>query len=629
MTTASADTLEFQAETTQLLDLMVHSLYTNREIFLRELISNASDALDDLRFQSVVDPAILEGDDRFSIRLEVDKSARTLSISDTGVGMSRQAVIDNIGTIAKSGTRELKNRLRSAATPVPAGEPIGQFGVGFYSTFMVASRIRLVTRRAGQPGATEWESDGKGTYTVRDVEKAERGTTITLYLLPADPDQGLEDYADAWRIASLVRRYSDFISYPIVMAEERDEGGTTTVEDKCLNSMKPIWMRPRSEVRDEEYSEFYRHLSHDWSEPLKVVRFSAEGLHRFEALLYIPAQAPYDLYYAAPDVGLRLFASRVLVIDKTEELLPRYLRFVKGVVDATDLPLNISRQRLQQDGHTALIRKHLTRKIVGTLQEMFEHDKDTYLKFWEQFGAAMKEGAASDFENKERLIPLLLFQSSAGTALTTLDEYVARMPGDQREIFYLTGESRQIVESSPHLEAVREKAYEVLYLVDPVDELLLQHLPEFAGKKLKSVGKGALTLGDEDRLTTRQDEYRGLLETLQQALETHVKQVRLTTRLRESPACLVVEEHDYSPVLERLLQKGKGGGPKHRRVLELNPDHPFVERLRARQQSRPNDPIIGRTAEFLFGLALLAEGSELADAPRFTTIALSMADQVV
>ncbi|HEX3683934.1 MAG TPA: molecular chaperone HtpG [Bryobacteraceae bacterium] len=643
---ATAETLAFQAETKELLRLMIHSLYTRKDIFLRELISNASDALDRLRFESLTNQDLLEGNDKFEIRLDVDRTARTLTISDSGIGMSRDEIIANIGTIAKSGTAELRQRLQEAGSTGDITELIGQFGVGFYSSFMVADRVKLVTRRAGQAAAFQWESDGSGTYEISETEKPERGTSITLYLKKPDADTGIEDYTDYWRLSSIVKLHSDFINYPIVAKKEREPapGAEETgapkeivIEDSTLNSMKPIWKRSPAEVTAEDYTEFYKHVSHDWNEPLKTIHFKAEGTFEYDALLYIPAKAPYDLFYVGFEPGLRLYAKRVMIMEKCEDLLPHYLRFIRGIVDAADLPLNISRQRLQQDHHIALIRKRVTRKILDTLQELFDKDYEKYLKVWEEFGRSIKEGVSSDYENKDRILPLLLFQSSNDPEkLTTLKDYVGRMKPEQEQIFYLTGESRSVIENSPHLEALREKGWEVLYMTDPVDELVTQHLNEFENKKLKSVGKGVIKLGtDEEKeqaekeLKEKQEEYKPLIEFLQKRLDEHVKQVRLSTRLTTSPACLVVEEHDYSPMLERVLQKGKGGGPKQRRVLELNPKHPLIARLHDRQAANAEDPLLGNAAELVFGLAVLAEGSELPDPVRFNRAATEVLGQIV
>lgn len=640
-TTPRVESLQFQAETTQLLNLMIHSLYTQREIFLRELISNASDALDRLRFEALTDFGLVSADHKYEIRLQPDLAARTLTISDTGIGMSRQELIDNIGTIARSGTQELRDRMKEAQSTAAVAELIGQFGVGFYSAFMVANRVSIVTRRAGATAATRWESAGNGLYTLTDAEKRDCGTEITLHLLPPDPENGIEDYTDRWKLSMIVHKYSDFIAYPIIYEgpaqEPGDESKEIKIEAKVLNSLKPIWTRNSSEVNESDYNEFYKHLATDWTPPLKVLPLKAEGTFEYQALLFIPAQAPYDLFYHAAEPGLRLYARRVLVMEKCEDLLPTYLRFIKGVVDSSDLPLNISRQRLQQDRHITQIRKWLTRKVLDTLAEMKDKETENYLKFWSQFGRVLKEGVNADYENKEKLLPLLLFESSNDPKqLTSLHGYVERMKPGQSEILYLTGESRKVCENSPHLEAPKQKSYEVLYLSDPVDELVVQSVSEFAGKKLKSVTKGKVNLGtDEEKkqldevLRGKEEQYAKFLDASQKRLDEHVKQVRLSTRLVDSPVCLVTEEHEYSPHLERLLQKGKGGGPKQRRIMELNPDHPLIGRLLRRFDANAEDPTVADSMEVLFELALLAEGSEIADPVRLNQLTLELLKKTV
>src|SRR5882672_640106 len=647
---AKVEEHQFQAETKRLLDLMIHSLYTNKEIFLRELISNSSDALDRLRFEALTNPTILAEDDRYEIRLEWDKDKRTLSISDTGIGMSQEEVIANIGTIAKSGTHELREKLMESRSDQQLAEFIGQFGVGFYSSFMVADKIILLTRRAGETAATLWESTGDGAYHLAEAERSGRGTTITLHLKPVDPENGIEDFTDQWVLSRIVRRYSDFVSYPIVCKLEREERGrdgsgdltndaqpTFVFEDKTLNSMKPIWSQAQTEITESEYADFYRHISHDWTEPFKTIPLKAEGKTEYQALLFIPSKAPYDLFYHGSECGLRLYARKVMIMERCEDLLPRYLRFIKGVVDSADLPLNISRQMLQQDRHITQIRKWLTKKVLDTLQEMKGKEYDRYLQFWEQFGRALKEGVGSDHDNKDRIVSLLLFQSSDDPEkLTTLNDYVERMKEGQNEIYYLTGESRNVVENSPHLEAVKEKEYEALYLVEPVDELLMQSLMDFEGKKFKSIGKGTINLGNaEEREKTQKDlkqkeeETSVLLESLQKALDEHVKQVRLSSRLISSPACLVGTEMDYSPQLERLLMKGKGGGPKQRRILELNPAHEIFIKLNERFNKNPEDEAIKAYAELILGYALIAEGSELLDPIKFNRLLIDIALQTL
>ena len=607
--TTNMETFQFQAEARQVLDLMIHSLYTNKEIFLRELISNASDALDRLRFEALSRPELMAEGEKLEIWIESDPKERTLTIHDNGIGMSRDEVIANIGTIAKSGTRELLQTLKEKQSSDVLTSLIGQFGVGFYSAFMVADRVTLVTRRAGDDKATQWESSGDGNYTIQEASKFTRGTSITLHLKKFEEDSEIEDFTDQWVISRIVKRYSDFVNYPIIYKSKDAKEA-----DKALNSMKPIWTRPRSDVTDEEYKEFYKHISHDWNEPMKIWSFRAEGRSEYQALLFVPSQAPFDLFYTTGKFGLHLFVRRVLIMEHCEELLPPYLRFMRGVVDSADLPLNVSRQRLQEDRHITQIRKWLTKKVLDSFEEMQKSEPDKYIEFWDHFGRVLKEGANFDFENKDKLTELYLFASSNDPEkLTSFKDYVARMKEGQSAIYYLTGPSRRAVENSPHVEAFKEKGYEVLYLVDPVDEILVQSLPEYQDKKLKSVGKGAADLGEEKDLKEKQKEYSKLLAALEKKLEDRVKEVRLSSRLTSSPACLVVSDHDVSPHLEKLLKQAKIESTQQKRILELNPNHEIIMKMRDRE----TDAMFDDFAEVLYGYALLAEGSELEDPLKF------------
>lgn len=645
---AQVETFTFQAETRHLLDLMIHSLYTTKAIFLRELISNASDALDALRFEALVNPE-LSLPEKLEIRLETDPQARTLTIHDNGIGMSRDELVANIGTIAKSGTRELREKLQQGMSDERLTELIGQFGVGFYSAFMVSESVTLVTRRAGAQTATRWDSTGDGEYTISDAMRDQHGTSITLHLKPADPEDGIEDYTDKWILARIIKRYSDFVTYPIVFQDvreevEKDETGKASgeksivVEDKILNSMKPLWMRPAAEVSESDYAEFYKHVTHDQTEPLKRISLKAEGTLEYQALLFIPSKASYDFFYHAAEWGLHLYAKGVSIMERCEDLLPRYLRFIKGIVDTADLPLNISRQMLQQDRQVTQIRKGLTKKVLDSLQAMSESEPEKFELVWEQFGRSIKEGVASDWDNKSRIVSLLRFQSSHDEkALTTLKEYVDRMKEGQEEIFYLTGESRRIVENSPHLETLKAKGYEVLYLVHSVDELVVQYLTEFDGKKLKSVGKGTVKVGDkeeseqtEKELKQKAEESSELLNFIQRHLDQYVKDVRLTNRLTTSPVCLVGTEMDYSPQMERLLQMGEEGGrPKQRRIMELNPQHEIFNRMSARFQQNRDEVELGKYADLLLSYALLAEGSDLPDPVRFNQLVAELMVQTL
>ena len=617
----SSETFPFRAEVQQLLDLMIHSLYSHKEIFLRELISNASDALDRLRFEALTRPELLSEGGKLEIRLEVDEAARTLTLHDTGIGMSRQELIDNIGTIAKSGTRELAEKIRKSKSPVEEAdresgegltELIGQFGVGFYSSFMVADRVVVVTRRAGEGGATRWESSGAGEFEVAAAERDSQGTSVTLHLKPVDEEQGVEDFTQEHALSRIVRRYSDFIAYPIILGE------------KTLNSMKPIWERPPTEVKAEEYAEFYKHISHDWQDPLSTISQRAEGLLEYRALLFVPSEAPFDLFYVGYEGGLKLYVRRVLIVERSPDLLPRYLRFLSGVVDSPDLPLNVSREMLQHDRQIRQIRKALVKKVLDSLADLKEKDQEKYLALWKAFGRVLKEGPSEDHENKEKIAELILFQSSHHEEkLSPLADYVSRMKEGQEAIYYLTGASRAAIESSPHLEALRAKGIEVLYLTDAVDELVVESLAEYQGKKLKSAGKGTVDLGTAEEKEEKKKEldektraYQGLLEWIQKALDDRIKEVRLSARLTASPACLVGGEHDFSPRLEQLLKRDTDR-PRQRRILELNPDHEIVKRLERMVESDAASEKAGEYAELLYGYAVLAEGSELPDPAAF------------
>ncbi len=628
----NTQTMKFEAEANQLLELMIHSLYSSKEIFLRELVSNASDAVDKLRFEALTNPTLLEGGDDPEIRIEADKDARTLSIIDNGIGMSREEVMVNIGTIAKSGTKELLGRLREAkAEEIPA-DLIGEFGVGFYSCFMVADRVSLVTRRAGEESATRWESGGDGTYTIADSERAGRGTTVTLHLKTVDEEDGIEDFTEEWIVRRIVKKYSDFVRYPIRLKKrvEKEEDGEkkVTFEDETLNSMKAIWLRPESEVTEEELTEFYKHISHDWTEPYTHVSMRAEGRFEYQALLYLPSHAPLDLYYQTFKWGLQLYVKNVMIIEECEDLLPPYLRFAKGVVDSPDLSLNVSREMLQHDRQLAQIKKALTKKVLDTLKQNKDKEEEKYLEFYKELGAVLKEGIGQDFANKDRIVDLLYFQSSNDPEkLTTLADYVSRMKDDQEDIYYLSGESRGVIESSPHLEAFKNKGFEVLYLSDPVDEFMVPALAEYEGKKLKSVGKGEVELGSEDEkaqakkeLEDKSKDYEAFIKALQKELDDHISEVRLSKRMTSSPACLVGGEADLSPHIERMLTKNKMEVPSHKRVLEINPDHDIVQKLKARFDIRPTDLEFADHAKLLYGQALLAEGSPLPDPSQFAKL---------
>ena len=630
----STETRRFEAETKQLLDLMIHSLYTNKDIFLRELISNASDALDKLRFRSLTAPELLAEGEELEIRLDADHQQRILTIHDNGIGMSREEVIENIGSIARSGTQELLEHLGKSGDPTATPEFIGRFGVGFYSAFMVANEVVLETRKAGEETSTLWKSNADGTYTIGEGSRKSQGTSVTLYLKSVDRDAGIDDYTREWALTKIVRRYSNFIAHPIrhtVRREKREtdekgilkpDGNTTvTFEDKTLNSMKPIWTRPESEVKTEQYNDFYKHIASDWKEPMLHLRCKAEGISEYESLLFVPAEQPHDLDNWGFEYGLQLYARRVMITERCEEVLPRFLRFVRGVVDSSDLPLNISRQMLQDNRHLAQIQKFLAKKVLERFRSLQEEDEEKYLKFWEKFGHALKEGVGTDHEQKDRIVPLLLFQSSNDTEkLTSLADYVSRMKAGQEAIYYITGESRLLVENSPLIEGFRRKEYEVLYLTDQVDEFLVDQLPEFDGKLLKSVGRGELDLNADDaggEVETKRKEqetrYSDLFGLIGKHLEENVKRVRLSGRLTASPACLTIDERDMSPQMERVLRMAGPGAPKQKRILEINGSHDIVKGLQERFDNDKTDSTIRDFAQLLYGYAMLAEGAEIDD----------------
>ena len=599
------ETLEFQAEARQLLQLVVHSIYSNKDIFLRELISNASDALDKLRHAALVDGVEADTSD-LHIDIAADPDARTLAVTDNGIGMSHEEVVDLIGTIAKSGTAEL---LRQMKENNDAKDLIGQFGVGFYSTFMVADRVTLVSRKAGTTEGTRWESDGEGTYTIQPVEDVPVGTSVTVHLRPADEEDALYDYTSEWKIKEIVKKYSDFISFPIRMGSD------------VLNSMKALWARPRSEVSADEYHEFYRHISHDWTDPLEIINMKAEGTFEYEALLFIPSRAPFDLFQRDARRGLQLYVKRVFVMDDSRELMPDYLRFVKGVVDAADLSLNISREILQQDRHIQMIRRRLVKKVLSTIKDLMTSDPEKYATFWREFGRAVKEGLLGDSDNQKAILDVATFATSSSAEPTTLAAYIERMKDGQDEIYYMTGESRTQVENSPHMEAFQAQGYEVLLLTDPVDEVWVEAVPEYDGKKLQSIARGSVDLPQSpDAPEPSTDDFGPLLSFLKETLDEQVKEVRLTHRLTTSPACLVSDADDITPTLEKMYRAMGQEGPRVKRILELNPSHPLVTGLRTAYEQRADDPGLPETAELLYGTALLAEGGDLEDPARFAKL---------
>jgi molecular chaperone HtpG len=621
----------------QLLDLVIQSLYSNKDIFLRELVSNASDAIDKIRFDAHSNESILEGNADWKIKLVVDKAAGTLTISDNGVGMTMAEVEENIGTIARSGTRAYLESLNSKEVR-DNPELIGQFGVGFYSSFMVADKVTIVTRTAGDKAAgCRWESTGDGSYTIEDSVKETRGAEITLHL-----KEEMKEYLDEWKIRSIIKKYSDYVQYPIVMDITREElprgidgkpiegaEKIKKIEEETLNSMKAIWTRPKSEITEEEYEEFYKHVSHDYDKPLKTIHYAAEGTSEFRALLYLPSHRPFDLFFREHKKGVQLYVKRVFITDNCEHLVPDYLRFVKGVVDSSDLPLNVSREILQEDVQLKRIEKNLVGKILSTLAEMKEKDNEQYLKFFNEFGPVLKEGLHSDHANKEKLQELVLFESSTKEAgeLVSLKEYVERMPEGQTEIYFITGTSRSLVEKSPHLEIFKKKGYEVLFLLDPVDEWVAQALTEYDGKKLKAVDRGDLELGTEEERKEQEakkeeqgKQHKGLLEFVKEKLADSVKEVRFSGRLTDSACCLVADDYGMNANMERILKAMNQDVPESKRILELNPDHPLIGVLSDLYEQDKDNPRLADYSELLLDQALLTEGSPIKDPLRFTKL---------
>ncbi|MFJ9046386.1 molecular chaperone HtpG [Streptomyces sp. NPDC102347] len=630
----STETFEFQVEARQLLQLMIHSVYSNKDVFLRELVSNASDALDKLRLAALRDDTLDADVSDLHIELEIDPDARTLTVRDNGIGMSYDEVGELIGTIANSGTAQFLKELKEAQDAVGAEGLIGQFGVGFYSGFMVADEVTLLTRRAGEHQGTRWTSRGEGTYTLERVDDAPQGTSVVLHLKPADPDNQLHDYTSVFKVREIVKRYSDFITWPIRLVGEKDERGDDggAAGPETLNSMKALWARSRDEVSEDEYHELYKHIGHDWREPLETVQLHAEGTFEYQALLFVPSHAPHDLFQQNMRHGLQLYVKRVFIMDDCEALLPAYLRFVKGVVDAQDLSLNVSREILQQDRHIRMMQRRLTKKVLSSVKSMMTGDSEKYATFWREFGAVLKEGLVTDPDNRDALLAVASFASTheEGEAVT-LKQYVERMPDGQDDIWFITGESREAIDNSPHMEAFRERGIEVLLLTDPVDEVWVDAVGEFEGKRLRSVAKGEIDLDarrddrSEDEQKQQAEAYAGLLGWMRERLEDDVKEVRLSTRLTVSPACLVADANDLTPALENMYRAMGQEVPRSRRVLELNPDHALVKGLNEAYGEREDRSELTDTAELLYTLAVVAEGGRPKDPARFVRL---MADRL-
>ena len=633
-TNTGKETRAFQTEVRQLLDLMIHSLYSNKEIFLRELISNASDAMDKLRFEGLANDALYEGSPDLEIQVGFDKEAKTVTIIDNGIGMNRDEVVDNIGTIARSGTKAFLDNL--TGDQAKDSNLIGQFGVGFYSAFIVADKVSIVTRKAGDPSSAgvRWTSEGQGEYDLETVERAERGSEVTLYLR-----DGEEDFLDGWRLRSVIRKFSDHVPWPILMLKEEqdapveeeekddkaeDDKAEIVPEWETVNRASALWARPKNEIKEEEYQEFYKHVSHDFEESLAHVHARLEGKYEFTVLLYVPKRAPFDLWDRDRKHGVKLYVRRVFIMEGAEELMPRYLRFVRGVVDSADLPLNVSREILQQNKAVEALRKGAMNKVFSLLEKMAKKDAEKYAEFWKEFGQALKEGVIEDFENKARIAKLLRFSSTHAESTTpdvALADYVERMKPEQEKIYYALGETFESARNSPHLEIFRKKGIEVLILHERIDEWLANHLHDFDGKSLQAVSKGQLDLGklgeeDEDE-KKRQEEKAGtfkeLAEKVKKALDNQVKEVRLTSRLTDSPSCLVGDDNDISPAMERILQSAGQAVPDSKRILELNPDHPLVSRL----NTESNDAKLKDWSQLLFDQAFLSEGGHLDDPAGF------------
>jgi len=619
MTTATnSETRGFETEVKQLLDLMIHSLYSNKDIFLRELISNASDACDRLRFSAISNADLYEQDIELKIKIAYDKDKRTITVSDNGIGMTREEVIEHIGTIAKSGTRSFLDSITGDAKK--DARLIGQFGVGFYSSFIVAEEVTLRTRKAGAPAdqGVEWVSEGKGSYQIASIDKASRGTEVTLKLR-----KGEDEYLNDWKLRSIITEYSDHIDFPVLMDKvvkpESDEG-ETVVEEETVNQASALWTRERSEIKDEEYVEFYKHVAHDFEDPLSWSHNRVEGTNEYTSLLYIPSRAPFDLYDRESRHGIKLYVQRVFIMEDAEKLMPRYLRFVRGVIDSNDLPLNVSREILQGSKVIDSIRSGSVKKVLGMLEKMAKNDPEKYHKFWKEFGRVLKEGPAEDFANRDKIGKLLRFASThtdAAEQTVSLDDYIGRMREGQDKIYYIAADSHAAAKSSPHLEIFRKKGIEVLLLSDRVDEWLTAHLMEYEGKKLQSIAKGELDLGDDEEsgkeLEQKAKSAEKLLKRMKKSLEDKVEDVRVTNRLTDSPACIVLNEQDMAMHMQRILKEAGHDMPISKPILEINPDHPIVKQLGGEKSKKKFDD----WSAILFDQALLAEGGQLEDPAGF------------
>lgn len=617
---ANAETRGFETEVKQLLDLMIHSLYSNKEIFLRELISNASDACDKLRFTAVSDASLYEEDIELKVKISYDKEARTITINDNGIGMTRDEVIENIGTIAKSGTQSFLDSI--TGDQKNDANLIGQFGVGFYSSFIVAEQVTLRTRKAGQKAnkGVEWTSEGKGEYEIKSIEKPGRGTEVTLKLRK-DEDEFLND----WKLRSIITSYSDHIDFPVVMdksTEPSEEGGETVIEEETINQAAALWLRPKTDIKAKEYKEFYKHVAHDYEDPIDWSHNRVEGTNEYISLLYIPARAPFDLYDRESRRGIKLYVKRVFIMEDADQLMPRYLRFVRGLIDSNDLPLNISREILQGSKIIDNIRSGSVKKVLGMLEKIAKKDPKKYQKFWTEFGRVLKEGPAEDFTNREKIAKLLRFATTHTgdeEQTVTLDDYISRMQKEQDKIYYIAADSHAAAKNSPHLEIFKKKGIEVLLLSDRVDEWLTSNLTEFEGKKLQSVAKGELDLdkdeASEKKLEEKAKSSEKLVKRMKKTLGDRVEDVRVTNRLTDSPACIVLHEHDMAMHMQRILKEAGHAMPGSKPILEINPDHPIVKKLGGEKSKKKFDD----WSDILFDQAILAEGGQLDDPSGFVT----------
>ena len=626
-------TRKFKTEVQQLLHLIIHSLYSNKEIFLRELISNASDAIDKARFKEQTEPALFADDTDYHIRLAVDSEAKTLTVSDNGIGMTFDEVNDNIGTIAQSGTAAFMEALeKSKKETTLSPELIGQFGVGFYSAFIVADKVQLDTKAPGEEKGVRWESDGKGDYTVQEIERENRGTSITLYL--KDPEDGDQNFTEDYTIQNIVKKHSDFVTYPVIMNLEKSEPipeneivkdsegkpiGETyrkVRKDETLNSMKAIWAKAKDEVTPEEHEEFYKHISHNWDKPMEIIHKRFEGVTEYDVLMYLPAKAPMDLFRPERKNGMQLYCKRVFIMDDCKELLPEYLGFVQGVVDAPDLNLNVSREILQEDRLVRNIKKNLVKQIFSLLEGM---DKEKYEELYGEFGQSLKAGIPTDYENKERLASLLRYKTTkSGDKLVSLDEYIENMKEDQKEIYFLTGESLTSLMNSPLLESLKAKDFEVVLMVDPIDEWVTQSLPEYKEKKLKSAEKGDLDLDKVD--DEKKNEYSALLAFLKGKLEARVKDVVVSNRLKDSVSCLSGDDYGMSAYMEKILKASGQSTPDQKRVMEVNVNHAVLEKIKGLFETDTTNPILTDYSDLLYDIAVISEGGKLDNPARFSAL---------